>query len=93
VSPRRRCVGCGRIAPRSELIRIALADDGDGRSKRVVLDPTCTMDGRGAYLCRSAHAREPAADCLTLATRRGRIARALRCGVTIDAKLIESVSR
>jgi predicted RNA-binding protein YlxR (DUF448 family) len=86
-------VGCGRIAPRSELIRIVLVKDGDGRSKRVVLDPTCTMDGRGAYLCCSTHGREPAADCLKLATRRGRIARALRCGVPIDAKLIESVSR
>jgi predicted RNA-binding protein YlxR (DUF448 family) len=70
-----------------------VAKDGGGQPRRVVLDPTCTMDGRGAYLCRGANGREPAADCLTLATRRGRIARALRSGVTIDAKLIESVSR
>jgi len=90
--PRRRCVGCGRIAPRSELIRIAVAEDGDGHSKRAVLDRTGTMAGRGAYLCRGTCA-EPAADCLTLATRRGRIARALRCTVMIDAKLIESVGR
>jgi predicted RNA-binding protein YlxR (DUF448 family) len=75
------------------LIRIAAARDGDGDSRRVVLDPTCTIDGRGAYLCRSANGHEPAADCLTLANRRGRIARALRSGVTIDPKLIESVSR
>jgi predicted RNA-binding protein YlxR (DUF448 family) len=93
VSPRRRCVGCGRIAPRSELIRIAVAEDGDGHAKRAVLDPTCTMEGRGAYLCRSMNGREPAADCLTLATRRGRIARALRCGVAIDEELLESMSR
>jgi predicted RNA-binding protein YlxR (DUF448 family) len=70
-----------------------VAKGGDGHSKRAVLDPTCTMDGRGAYLCRGANGPEPAADCLALATRRGRISRALRCGVTIDAKLIESVSR
>jgi predicted RNA-binding protein YlxR (DUF448 family) len=70
-----------------------VANYGSGHSKRVVLDPTCTMDGRGAYLCCSANGREPVADCLALATRRGRIARALRCAVTIDAKLLESVSR
>jgi predicted RNA-binding protein YlxR (DUF448 family) len=86
-------VGCGRVAPRSELIRIAVAEGGDGDSQRVVLDPTCTVQGRGAYLCRGADGREPAADCLALATRRGRISRALRATVTIDAKLIESVSR
>jgi predicted RNA-binding protein YlxR (DUF448 family) len=70
-----------------------VAKDGDGHSQRVVLDPACTMGGRGAYLCRGASGSEPAPDCLTLATRRGRIARALRSGVAIDAKLIESVSR
>jgi predicted RNA-binding protein YlxR (DUF448 family) len=70
-----------------------VARGADGQSQRVVLDPTCTIDGRGAYLCRGANGGEPAADCLMLATRRGRIARALRSGVTIDAKLIESVSR
>jgi uncharacterized protein len=91
--PRRRCVGCGRIAPKSELIRIAVADDGDGHSKRAVLDRTGTMTGRGAYLCRGTNCAEPAAECLTLATRRGRIARALRCAVMIDVKLIESVAR
>jgi predicted RNA-binding protein YlxR (DUF448 family) len=70
-----------------------VAGDANGHSKRAVLDPTCTMDGRGAYLCCNAKGREPASDCLALATRRGRIARALRSSVTIDAKLLESVSR
>jgi predicted RNA-binding protein YlxR (DUF448 family) len=72
---------------------MAVAGGADGQSQRVVLDPTCTIDGRGAYLCRGANGRVPTADCLMLATRRGRIARALRSDVTIDAKLIESVSR
>jgi predicted RNA-binding protein YlxR (DUF448 family) len=56
-----------------------------------VLDRTATMGGRGAYLCRGADPARPAGDCLTLATRKGAIARALRCAVTIDAELIESV--
>ena len=58
-----------------------------------MLDRTGTMAGRGAYLCRGRDREEPAAECLTLATRRGGIARALRCAVTIDAKLIESMSQ
>jgi hypothetical protein len=51
------------------------------------------MAGRGAYLCWGADANAPAGECLKLAIRRGRIARALRCAVVIDAKLLESVGR
>jgi predicted RNA-binding protein YlxR (DUF448 family) len=105
--PRRRCVGCGRIAPKSELVRIAATAraatteiDRDaaavtegGRSRRAVLDRAGTLPGRGAYLCRGETAGEPAVACLALALRRGGIARALRCAVTIDPKLVESMSR
>jgi predicted RNA-binding protein YlxR (DUF448 family) len=71
-----------------------------GRSRRAVLDVAGTLPGRGAYLCRGETAGEPAAECLALATRRGGIARALRCSVTLtlsgpdaSSKLVESVSR
>jgi predicted RNA-binding protein YlxR (DUF448 family) len=84
-------VGCGRLAPKSELIRLVVARDAESPASRVVLDPAATMAGRGAYLCRGASASTPAGECLTLATRRDRIARALRCAVVIDAKLLESV--
>jgi predicted RNA-binding protein YlxR (DUF448 family) len=50
------------------------------------------MPGRGAYVCAGASAGEPVADCLALAIRRGGIARALRRAVTVDPKLVESVS-
>ncbi len=91
-SPRRRCVGCGRIAPKSELLRVAALADGEGSSRRAVLDRAGTMPGRGAYLCEGPAAGEPVASCVRLATRRGGIARALRCRVTIDRELVESVS-
>jgi len=74
-------------------MRIALARGGDRRSRRAVLDRAGTMPGRGAYLCRGDDGRVPAAACVALATRRGGIARALRCSVTIDPELIESVAR
>jgi uncharacterized protein len=89
--PRRRCVGCGRIAPKSELLRIAVVSDG-ARTRRAVHDAARTMPGRGAYLCASPLASKPAEKCISLATRRGAIARALRCAVTVDPKLVESIS-
>ncbi len=51
--PRRRCVGCGRIAPKSELLRIAATHDDGGRSRRAVIDLAGTLPGRGAYLCKA----------------------------------------
>jgi predicted RNA-binding protein YlxR (DUF448 family) len=79
-------------------MRIALADrrwagDGDGRARPAVHDLDGTMPGRGAYLCQRAESREPVAACLALATRRGAFARALRCAVTLDPKLVESINR
>lgn len=98
--PHRRCVGCGRIAPKSELVRIAAMGELEGRSRRAVLDATGTLPGRGAYLCRDDVTAQPAAECLALASRRGGVARALRCAVTLtldepraSAKLVESMSR
>jgi predicted RNA-binding protein YlxR (DUF448 family) len=67
-------------------------EDGDS-SRHAVLDRAGTLPGRGAYLCRRPGAGEPAADCLSQAMRRGAIARALRCAVTIDPELVESVGR
>jgi predicted RNA-binding protein YlxR (DUF448 family) len=52
-----------------------------------------TMPGRGAYLCRGAQPETPAAECLQLALRRRAIPRALRAAVSLDPKLVESVSR
>ena len=66
---------------------------GEGSARRAAVDLTGTIPGRGAYLCRGAAPGMPAAECLALATRRGGIARALRCAVRIDPELVESVSR
>ncbi len=56
-----------------------------------MLDPTCTLPGRGAYLCRGDHPDRPGAAgvgidprCLELAARRGGVARTLRRAVTLD---------
>jgi predicted RNA-binding protein YlxR (DUF448 family) len=87
--PRRRCVGCGRIAPKSDLVRIALVRDG---RMRAVIDPAGTLPGRGAYLCRIGDG-EPNADCLRRAERSRGIARTLRSAVTLERELVESTKR
>lgn len=104
MSPRRRCVGCGRVAPKSELLRIVAADpapvagDAPERASQTcaVADPRAVLPGRGAYLCRDANGETAAEKCLALATRRGGIPRALRRAipgglVLNDSKLVESV--
>jgi predicted RNA-binding protein YlxR (DUF448 family) len=73
-------------------MRIALSGGGDSRGRRAVHDPAGTLPGRGAYLCVGAAPAEPRAQCVAIATRRDAIARALRSAVTIDPKLVESIS-
>jgi predicted RNA-binding protein YlxR (DUF448 family) len=85
-------VGCGRVAAKSELLRIAIARTADG-TVLAVADDSATMPGRGAYLCLAADDSGPAERCVALANRRGAIARTLRARVPLDPKLVESVSR
>ena len=44
--PLRKCVGCGQMKPKSELIRVVRDSAGS-----VSLDPVGKKPGRGAYLC------------------------------------------
>jgi predicted RNA-binding protein YlxR (DUF448 family) len=87
--PERRCVGCGRVAPKPTLVRLALVHRDDAPA-RVVIDALATMPGRGAYLCRARAAGVPAADCLRHATTRGGLARALRAPAAMLADALES---
>ena len=84
--PRRRCVGCGRVAPKSELLRFAVVHDaGAPRSRaRAVLDAAGRLPGRGAYLCRGSELAAPDPACLESALRRGGLVRTLRRAVTLD---------
>ena len=44
--PLRKCVGCGQMKPKAELIRV-VRDNAGG----VSLDPSGKKPGRGAYIC------------------------------------------
>jgi predicted RNA-binding protein YlxR (DUF448 family) len=76
-------------------LRIAAAREDESpptRSQRAVIDRVGTLPGRGAYLCKAGTGETtPNPECLRLAERRRGIARALRCAVTVDPKLVESI--
>lgn len=53
--PLRKCVGCGEMKPKKELIRVLRGEDGE-----FVLDTTGKKNGRGAYICNSKECFEKA---------------------------------
>ena len=67
--PMRKCLGCGEMMPKKELIRAVRSPEGE-----VSLDLTGKKNGRGAYIC---HNRK----CLTMAIKAKRFERAFGCAV------------
>ena len=70
--PTRTCLGCGRKAPQSELLRFAAVDG--------VLQPGRTLPGRGAYTCRRLQ-------CFERAVANRGFSRVLRQTVKIEPTL------
>ena len=71
-SPTRTCIGCRRVAPAGELVRVARRPDG-------VLAAGRHEAGRGAWLCAAT-----TGDCFDAAVRRRAFGRALRTEVSGD---------
>lgn len=44
--PLRKCIGCGEMKPKKEMLRVIRREDGD-----FLLDASGKQNGRGAYLC------------------------------------------
>jgi uncharacterized protein len=76
--PTRTCVGCGRKAPQSELVRFA-APEGV-----LEADAARRLPGRGAYTC-------PRPSCFEKAAAHRAFARTLRRTVTIPSGLKASI--
>lgn len=76
--PTRTCAACRSKDGKWSLVRVVRLPDAGG----VVLDPTGKRAGRGAYLCASD-------TCLTLAFKKGGLARTLKCQVpaTLEADI------
>lgn len=90
--PMRKCVGCGEMKPKKELVRIVkapekLGEDGQPLLPEITLDLTGKSPGRGAYLCRSR-------ECLRLARKARRLERAFSCKIPeeVYARLEEELA-
>lgn len=67
--PLRKCLGCGEMKPKKELVRI-LKTENEG----IVVDLTGRKNGRGAYLC-------PSLECFEKAVKAKGIERSLKTPV------------
>ncbi len=63
----RKCVGCGEIKPKADMMRVVKSSEGV-----ISLDATLKANGRGAYICKSA-------DCIKKAIDRKGLARSFKC--------------
>lgn len=79
--PQRKCVGCGEMKSKKELIRVVRSPEGD-----ISLDLTGKKAGRGAYVC-------PDKECITKAYKAHRLEKALEKQVNDDVykKLLEEL--
>jgi predicted RNA-binding protein YlxR (DUF448 family) len=74
--PMRKCVGCGRSRPKSELVRIVSHEGG------IELDPEAKSEGRGAYVC-------PGEECVREAEKNRGFQRSFK--MKIDNETIERI--
>jgi predicted RNA-binding protein YlxR (DUF448 family) len=70
-------VACRTTRPKRDLVRIVRTPD-----RRIVVDDTGRLAGRGAYVCRSA-------SCLTIANTKGALSRALE--ISVPTALLASI--
>ena len=70
--PQRKCMGCGEMKPKKELVRVVKSPQGE-----ISLDLTGKKSGRGAYIC-------PDLNCLQAARKAKRLERALECAIPAE---------
>ena len=67
--PMRKCVGCGEMKPKKELMRILRTEENE-----FCVDTTGKKNGRGAYLCHSA-------ECFRKAVKNKGLERSLKTAI------------
>lgn len=75
--PMRKCLGCGEMFPKKELVRVVKTKTGEENGEEtytVSLDKTGKAAGRGAYICKKVR-------CLEIAAKTKRFQRALECQI------------
>ena len=80
--PQRKCVGCGEMKPKKELIRVVRSPEGE-----ISLDLTGKKAGRGAYVC-------PDKECISKAYKGHRLEKALEKHVneSVYKRLLEELN-
>ena len=77
--PMRKCVGCGEMKSKKELIRVLRTPEGE-----ILLDATGRKNGRGAYLC-------PSEECLKKAIKNKGLERSFK--MAIPKEVYESLEK
>ena len=72
----RKCIGCGKIKPREELLKIT-KDHIDGK---IVIEPDSKTFGRSAYFCYNK-------ECQELALKKNKLNRALKTSADLKGLL------
>ena len=75
--PMRKCLGCGEMKDKRELVRVVRSKEGE-----ISLDVTGKKPGRGAYICKSV-------DCLKQAEKTKRLERAF--SARIEPEMYEAL--
>ena len=73
--PMRKCVGCGEMKEKKELIRALKTPEDE-----ILLDTTGRANGRGAYICNNA-------DCLKKAVRNKGLERSLKSRIPDEVRM------
>ena len=69
----RKCVGCGELKPRENLIKITK----DYKDGNIVIEPDSKTFGRSAYLCYNQ-------SCIELALKKSRLNKALKTSAPFE---------
>ena len=70
--PTRKCVGCGQMKEKKELIRIIKTPENE-----ILLDATGKANGRGAYICNNI-------ECFRKAIKNRGLERSLKSSIPVD---------
>lgn len=77
--PMRKCVGCGEMKPKKELMRVLRTEE-----EEFILDTTGKKNGRGAYICYSR-------ECFNKAVKNKGLERSFK--QTIPAEVYERLEK
>ena len=76
----RKCISCGNLKKRKDLIRITK----DHTTEKVVIEPDSKIFGRSVYLCYNQ-------SCINNAFKKNKISKVLKMSADIDKSLVDDL--